>query len=93
MDTKTQARLMIQKLYGDSRNFVTPKVLRYGKINKNVAYELSKGNFMNKDMFGVSVVSSRRKLYDKSKSFFSKNQAESYINELKNKMVKADKFV
>lgn len=93
MDNTTQARLMIKKQYGDSKNFITPKILRYGKINRNVAYELSKGKFMDSDMFGVSVVSTRRKLYDKSKSFSSKNKAESYINELKSKMVKVDKFV
>lgn len=86
------AREIIRKQYGTSKNFITPHVLGYGKINKNVAYELSKGDFMGKDMYGVSVASTKRILYDKSKSFHSKQKAESYIGELVNKMVDKKKF-
>jgi len=50
------ARRMIQIAYGDSKNFMTPNIIKYGKINRDMAYELSSGeDFYHKPMYGVSI--------------------------------------
>ena len=38
-------------------NFMTPKVMEYGQRGRFV-YELSRGDFMGRDLFGVTVVDS-----------------------------------
>lgn len=87
-----KAREIIQKEYGSSKNFMTPHVISYGKINKNVAYELSSGEGLERGskMYGVSVASinksGKTRRLEKSKSFHDKNEAESYIRNLKKTM-------
>ena len=87
------ARKIFRKRFpqGD-KNFMTQNIEKFGKINCNVAYELSSGRgFENDTIYGVTLVSNNpkkqttRSLHDISKSFHSKNEAESYINKLKNK--------
>ena len=51
------ARKIIRMEYGDSKNFMTDRVLKMGKINKNMAYELSSGRgFTNDTIYGISIV-------------------------------------
>ena len=81
---------IIRRKYKGQKNFMTPHKLKVAKINKNVAYELSTGSGLGhgNKLYGVSVVSAGKggkttALYDKSKAFGSKNEAEAYINKLK----------
>ncbi len=85
---------IIRRKYKGNKNFMTPNKLKVGKVNKNVAYELSSGSGLGQGnrLYGVRVVSANpktlktTKLYKKSKAFGSKNEAEAYINKLKNVM-------
>ena len=86
------ASWIISSRFKSNRNFITPNRVKLGKINKNVAYELSSGrSFMRDDgdLYGVSVVSvnndkwKTRGLHDLSKAFGTKNEAEAHINKLK----------
>ncbi len=85
---------IIRRKYKGNKNFMTPNKLKVGKVNKNVAYELSSGSGLGHGnrLYGVSVVSANPKtlkttaLHKKSKAFGSKNEAEAYINKLKNVM-------
>ena len=83
---------IIRRKYKGNKNFMTPNKLKVGKVNKNVAYELSTGLGMGNRLYGVSVVSANPKtlkttaLYKKSKAFGSKKEAEAYIRRLKNMM-------
>ena len=87
------AREIIKKAYGSSKNFVTPHVISYGKINKTMAYEFSWGSHMfggSGNMYGVSVAKLIKggkaiKSIDDSKSFHRKSEAKNYIAYLKNK--------
>lgn len=83
--------------YKGEKNMFTPNKIKVGKINPDVAYELSKGKSIfrdNGDLYGVSVVAvnkkkwSTRGLYDLSGAFGSKNEAEAHINRLKKIMRK-----
>lgn len=87
------ARQIIKKEYGNrSKNFMTPKIISYGKINKNMAYEISKGSdFEHNVIYGLSIATyipeenkTVREL-DKSKCCFSMNEVWDYIEELKNR--------
>lgn len=86
------ARQIIRKEYGNkSKNFMTPKIIGYGKIHKNMAYEISKGSGFNHDViYGLSIASyipeenkTSREL-SLSKCFFNINNLWDYIDELKN---------
>jgi hypothetical protein len=75
-----------------NKNPFTPNILKVGKLNSSVAFELSHGkSFMRdgEDLFGVSVVSVNKKkwktrnLSDLASAFESKNEAEAHINKLK----------
>ena len=87
---------IIRRKYKGNKNFMTPDKLKVGKINKNVAFELSTGSGLGHGnrLYGVSVVSANPKtlkttaLYNKSKAFGNKNEAEAYINKLKRVMAK-----
>ncbi len=51
------AREIIKREYGSSKNFVTPYPVKYGKLNKTTAYEISRGTGMNHEpIYGVSIV-------------------------------------
>lgn len=44
--------------YKGGKNFITPHVIKFGKIHRNMAFELSSGQgfFGDGDIFGVTVV-------------------------------------
>lgn len=78
-----------KKVFGKSTNFMTPNVIRYGRISNNLVYELSWGNVLNGDMYGVTVI--KNDSYDDyytdySKALHSRTEAEEYIEELKKKL-------
>ena len=76
--------------YGDSNNFMTPWIVRRGKITAEIVFELSTGSgFLDSGpLWGVSVVvyNPRSGLTDrhavKSQCFNSRAAAERYISEL-----------
>lgn len=82
------ARQIIKKEYGKSRNIMTPNVIRYGKISKNIAYELSSGRgIVNEQIYGVSVVEIDEngetiRRTDLSKMFYSLEESEDYIKKI-----------
>lgn len=63
------------------KNFMTPHVLGYYQIN-NGAAELTTGDFMGNDMFGVTIVKDGEHQYDLSKCFDNKEEATEYIYSL-----------
>lgn len=83
------ARQIIKKEYGKSKNFMTPHILRYGKISKNVAYELSKGTgFKHETIYGVSIVTidkqgNTKREFELSKKLDGILEAEGYIGRLR----------
>lgn len=83
------AREIIRKVYGSSKNFMTPDVIKYGKISKYTAFELSCGRgIFDNYIYGVSVATVEKdgkgyKNYDLSGSFDIREKAESYIKKLK----------
>ena len=87
------AREMIKKAYGASKNMMTSSVISYGKIGKNMAYELSWGWGIldrGKKIYGVTVaaVSKHGKGIKKeslSTCFRSKADAMKHIEKLKKK--------
>lgn len=93
------AREIFRMQYGGKRNFMTQNVEKYGKINRNVAYEVSSGRGIEPGttLYGVSVVAhSRQKqktfpIYGLSKPFYSKEEANEYISSLQHRM-KAQRF-
>lgn len=86
---EVSARQIIRKEYGNSKNFVTPRILKYGKINKRMAYELSAGEGIDrKEIYGVSIAEidetgNTKRRTDLSNCFFALNDAISYIDALK----------
>lgn len=87
---KLTAKNIIKAEYGGSTNFMTPDVIEYRKINKYMAYELSKGvGFITGDkLIGVTIASynpetqTTKREFDLSDSFNSIAQARDYIDEL-----------
>ena len=88
------AREIIKKEYGSAKNFMTPNIISYGKINKNIAYELAHGKGFNSDsdsdIYGVSVAEidnkgNTKRRYILSSSFDTLSQAKGHIAFLKNK--------
>jgi len=83
------AREIIKKEYGSSRNFMTPNVIRIGKINRSVAFELSSGESLDHStIYGVSLAEIKTdggtiRRTDISQMFDTQKEAEDYINQLK----------
>lgn len=87
---KLTASQILKKQYKGNKNFMTPNKLKVGKLNSNMAFELSSGRFGSNMMYGVTIVSVNKSgrttpQYNLSKSFGTKNEAEAYINKLKNR--------
>lgn len=78
---------ILGSVYGESKNFMTPKVIKKGKLGKSSAYELSSGDgLMGNKLFGVSIgYKDEGKYYksDLSRSFSKKSSATRYIKRLK----------
>jgi hypothetical protein len=81
-------RQVIKAEYGDSKNFMTPNVVKTGWCGKLRAFELSSGEgIMGGRIYGVSVVQLREdgtteRCYDLSQVFDSIRAANEYIAEL-----------
>lgn len=83
-----KAEEIIAKEYGNSRNFITPTVIKYGMLSSNRAYELSRGTgFYQEPIFGVSLVQyypeTKKTERLQGKLFMSLNDAEKFIGEEK----------
>ena len=84
-----EAKELVKKEYGSSRNFMTPRVLSYGWIVKDKeAYELSQGyGIEGERIYGLSIVewngtaSIRRS--DLGGIFYNKDEIKQYIKQLK----------
>lgn len=79
-------QVIFESVYGKTPNFMTPDKVRYGRT-KNYVYELSKGDFLGEEYYGVSVVKPKDSGlgYEKSRlsmNFDSKELAESYIKRM-----------
>ena len=80
---------IFRKVFPDGgTNFMTPTILKRGKINVTTAWELSRGTgFDNEIIYGVTVVgweAGEAIRYNKvSKCCFSKKDAMTYIKEVK----------
>ena len=60
---KLTASEILRRKYKGQRNFMTPNKLKVGKLNPNVAFELSSGRGMldrNSTLYGVTVVSANK---------------------------------
>lgn len=75
--------------YGDSPNFMTPHVLKRGKLARHWAYELSWGRgFHQERIYGVSVVQympnvqKTKRYFQMSQCFDSEQAAEQHIEDL-----------
>jgi len=83
------AKQIVKKEYGNSKNFMTPHILRYGMISENVAYELSEGTGIEHEtIYGLSVVvideaGTTTREHSLSKKLDSLEEAERYIEELR----------
>lgn len=90
---KLTASEIIRRKYKGNKNFMTPTKLKVGKLNKNVAFELSTGEGLGHGnrLYGVSVVSANKQgkttsQYKLSKAFGNRTEADKYISKLKRKM-------
>lgn len=53
---KVSSKQAIDRVYGDSKNFMTPTVVDTGwLIEGKVAYEVSCGRFLDRRMYGISL--------------------------------------
>jgi hypothetical protein len=83
------ARQIIQKEFNGANNFMTPDVLGYERIGKNIAVELSKGRgFQHEPIYGVTFVvvkpdGSTRRGRKSSQCFHSRGRAMSHIDRVK----------
>lgn len=76
-----KARKVFKKM---GANFVTPDVLRHHDAG-DWGIELSTGNILGNQVWGVSVVDleTGKMVLDASKMFYSLEEAETYISEIK----------
>lgn len=85
------AAAVFNDLYKGVKNCMTPNIIKYGKINDTLAYELSSGKFMNKTMYGITVISVmidgfHQPNHDLSKAFQSLRDATEYVKELQEQL-------
>lgn len=65
--THSQIAALFKRTYNGKRNFMTPYLVEYGQAGRLV-YEISKGEFMGKTLYGVTVLSlDGRRMDDLSK--------------------------
>lgn len=68
----------------DAPNFITQEAVTYAFINRNLVYEISKGELMEGEMlFGITVVDIEQRQIVRSRSFDTLEGARSYAAELK----------
>ena len=86
---------ILKKEFDHSKNFITPNILKIGKINKMMAFELSSGKFMNEMIYGVTIVELIEKENktirrdDLSECFKTMSEAKKYIKNLRDSYKKA----
>lgn len=51
----TTARQILKQEFGSARNFMTPTVLKIGKVHPAVAFEISSGEFLGRTLYGVTL--------------------------------------
>ena len=84
-----EAKELVKKEYGSSRNFMTPRVLSYGWIVKNeVAYELSQGyGIKGERIYGLSIVewngTDSKRRSDLGGIFYNRDEIKQYIKQRK----------
>jgi len=87
-----KAKQAFKKVLGDTRNLITPDILRYGKSGKYF-YELSFGEEVDfpikerRPLYGVTVINYNDegnliRNYEQSNAFRTKEEAEEYIESL-----------
>lgn len=83
---KLTAEQIFKKEYSDSKHYITPELVRYGKITDNLVYEVSKGKkpIVGGDLFGLQLVSidkqgNTKREDELSKCFDSLKELEEYI--------------
>lgn len=84
------AQGIINQEYRDSKNFMTPHVIKVDKMSRNIAYELSSGEGISHNtIYGVSLVEldeatgKTKRLFKDSDCFSTLAEAESYIEDYK----------
>ena len=86
---------ILNKEYVNPKNLITPYILKIGKINKTMAFELSSGKFMNEMIYGVTIVELIEKENktirrdDLSECFKTMSEAKKYIKNLRDSYKKA----
>lgn len=74
-------------IYFESVNFTTPEILEYGHLGQRMVYELSQGDFLGQELYGVTVArmttKSYQPLHNLCKSFDSLRHARVYIQHLR----------
>ena len=90
VDRAPSARDILYAEYGDSKNFLTPSILRRGKAGRWRAWELSVGSgIFSARMYGVSVVDvdpetgTTDRHATQGQCFQSQEDAEQFIEQLK----------
>jgi len=90
---------MFKKKYGANKNFITPHVVKRGKIARRMAYELSVGSGMldYTQIYGVTIISVNKqgkiRSHDRiSKVFRTKAEALKYIEKLKKRFSKLKRY-
>ena len=86
------AREILKREFGSSKNLLTPRIIKIGKINRCVAYELCKGvGIEGENIYGVLVVGYNGEctinLSYLSKMFFNLNRALGYIESLRDEVI------
>lgn len=82
-------RQAFQRVYGQNRNIVTPRVIRYGTIHGSYFYELSTGSGIFGDrIYGVTILrltadGELEKQHDLNQCVHSETEAETYIKQLR----------
>lgn len=83
------ARGILARQHGGSRNFMTPRVTDIGIITAGgyqIAYELSQGEFMGREVYGLSLVAQRggrtHLLWRSGRAFGSATERAVYLGEL-----------
>lgn len=86
--TPSEARDIFLYVFGDSKNFMTPHIERYGVTQAgNYVYEVSSGEGIDRQpLYGVTVIDCTGtkpvRDHDKSRSFTSKKEIGAYLREL-----------
>ena len=88
MSKAMSAREIFKLEFGNSKNFMTPNVLKVGNLNRNVAYEISSGIGMDmRTLYGLSIVEAlpdgtTRRVHKYSGCFDSLSDVEYHLREI-----------